>query len=87
MQLCLYASDPLYFEESGSSLEWQIAMKVKMQSIEKNSTWELLDALEGKNVIGLKWVYRTKYNNDGSVQNYKARLVAKGYAQTEGMHY
>ncbi|KAL0645965.1 hypothetical protein Bca4012_044256 [Brassica carinata] len=87
IELCLYASDPLYFEESGSSLEWQIAMKVKMQSIEKNSTWELLDALEGKNVIGLKWVYRTKYNNDGSVQNYKARLVAKGYAQTEGMHY
>lgn len=31
--------------------------------------------------IGLKWVFKTKHNEDESVQKHKARLVAKGYSQ------
>lgn len=38
---------------------------------------------EGKNAIGLKWVYRTKYNADGTIQKHKALLVAKEYAQQQ----
>ena len=41
----------------------------------------------GKCPIGCKWVYRIKYNPDGSVERYKARLVAKGYTQQEGLDY
>lgn len=45
------------------------------------------------NVVGrekydwLEWVYRTKYNGDGTVQKYKTRLVAKRYAQQEGVDF
>lgn len=83
----LYASDPLCFREAENVPDWQVAMKVEMEAIEKNSTWELVDVPEGKNVIGLKWVYRTKYNANGSIQKHKARLVAKGYAQKQGIDY
>jgi hypothetical protein len=42
---------------------------------------------KGKEVIGTKWVYKTKYKSDGTIDKYKAHLVAKGYAQREGIDY
>jgi hypothetical protein len=38
-----------------------------------------------KNVIGTKWVFRNKLNEDGQVTNNKDRLVCKGYTQVEGI--
>ena len=55
-------------------------MDEEIASIEKNQTWELVDLPNGRDVIGLKWIYKTKYNEDGSIQKHKARLVAKGYS-------
>lgn len=49
--------------------------------IEKNDTWELVEKPQDRKIIGVKWVYRTKLNADGSVNRHKARLVVKGYAQ------
>lgn len=62
-------------------------MTEEMQAIKKNSTWELVDVPEGKNIVGLKWVFRTKYNADRSVQKRKARLVAKGYSQLPSIDF
>ncbi|XP_019194752.1 PREDICTED: uncharacterized protein LOC109188562 [Ipomoea nil] len=36
------------------------------------------------NIIGCKWVFRTKRTTDGAVDRYKARLVAKGFNQVAG---
>lgn len=83
----LCASDPECYEDAARSKVWQNAMDEEMLAIERNKTWELVELPEGKNVIGLKWVYRTKYNADGEVQKYKARLVAKEYAQKQGVDF
>ncbi|KAM2454679.1 hypothetical protein PS1_014770 [Malus domestica] len=56
-------------------------MSTEIEMIEKNDTWELVKRPFDKPVIGVKWVYNTKLNLDGSVQKNKARLVAKGYSQ------
>ena len=38
-------------------------------------------------VVQCKWVFRTKFKADGSLDKYKARLVAKGFQQTTGMEF
>jgi len=42
--------------------------------------WELVVKPNYKKTIGVKWIYRTKFNHDNSMKKYKARLVVKGYA-------
>ncbi|PNX82628.1 putative LRR receptor-like protein kinase, partial [Trifolium pratense] len=57
------------------------------QSIEKNNTWELVQLPRGVKKIGVKWIYKTKYNEQGKIEKYKTRLVAKGYAQQHGFDF
>jgi hypothetical protein len=38
-------------------------------------------------VIGTKWVFKNKQDENGVVTRNKARLVAQGFAQIEGMDY
>jgi hypothetical protein len=42
---------------------------------------------KNKNVIGTKFTFRNKLNEDGHVTRNKARLVCKGYAQIEGVDF
>jgi hypothetical protein len=42
---------------------------------------------QGRKLVRCKWVYRTKYASDGSVERHKAWLVAKGFSQVEGIDY
>lgn len=56
-------------------------------SIEKNNTWELEDLPIGAKKIGVKCVYKTKYNDEGKIDKYKARLVAKGHSQEHGVDF
>jgi hypothetical protein len=62
-------------------------MKKEYDALIKNGTWRLVDPPIGIEPIGSKWVYKTKYKVDGSLDKHKERLVAKGYAQKEGIDY
>lgn len=48
-----------------------------MSALEKNRTWEIVDRVLGKNIVDFKWIFKTKYRVDGSLERYKARSVAK----------
>jgi hypothetical protein len=80
-------NEPSSFEEASLITEWKDAMKEELLAINKNGTWELTPRPKDKNVIGVKWVYRTKLNPDGSIHKHKARLVVKGYSQMAGIDY
>jgi len=79
--------EPEGYEEAKQSLEWQKAMQEEISMIDKNYTWELVDRPPGKNIIGVKWIFRTKLNADSTINKHKARLVVKGYAQIYGVDY
>jgi len=80
-------NDLLSFEEANKSTKWRNTMIKEMESIEKNKTWELVDAPIGVKPIGVKWIFKTKLKENGEIDNFKARLVAKGYAQEYGVDY
>jgi hypothetical protein len=62
-------------------------MTNEIQALEKNQTWDLVILPQNKTGIGCKWVYRVKFEADGSVERYKVRLVAKGYTQQKGLEF
>ena len=79
--------EPENFEEAIKQEIWKKAMEEEIRVIEKNNTWELVERPKEKEVIGVKWIYKTKLNPDGTIQKNKARLVAKGYSQQPGIDY
>lgn len=60
---------------------------LKFQQLKKNNTWQFTDLPKGQRIIGDKWIYKTKLNENGKVDKYKAHLVAKGYKQEYGVDY
>ena len=62
-------------------------MYAEIHALEKNGTWEISELPAGKRLVGCKWIFTVKYNEDGSVNRFKARLVAKGFTQSYGIDY
>jgi hypothetical protein len=62
-------------------------MDAEIAAIESNNTWELTALPTSAKKIGVKWIYKTKYNEQGKIEKHKARLVAKGYSQQYGIDY
>ena len=83
----LFRSEPSSYKQASTLLEWKHAMHAELKALEDNNTWTIVSLPDGTNVIGNKWVYKIKYNPNGSVERYKARLVAKGYTQQQGIDY
>lgn len=79
--------EPTSYAEAIKDERWKDAMRKEIQALEDNGTWTVEDLPSGKKAIGNKWVYKIKYNSDGSVERCKARLVILGNKQVEGLDY
>ena len=62
-------------------------MNGELDQIEKNKTWEIVPKPQDKNVIGTKWAFKNKVNENGKVIGNKSRLVCKGYDHVEGVDF
>jgi hypothetical protein len=81
------ADEPSSVAEALQDASWSKAMEEEMGCIEENETWTLADLPPGHKPIGLKWVFKVKRDENGTVVKHKARLVAKGFVQREGVDF
>ena len=75
------------YAEATKDPNWQKAMEEEMHALMENETWDLVDIPKGVKPIDCHWVYKVKYNADGSVNRYKDRLVEKSYAHQHCIDY
>jgi len=83
----LSSTKPQNVREACKDECWVKATDEELEQIKKNNTWELVPRPKDKNVIGTKWIFKNKLNENGEVIRNKARLVCKGYAQQEGTDF
>ncbi|CAN6695276.1 unnamed protein product [Malus baccata var. baccata] len=62
-------------------------MAKELQALHENNTWTIVKLPKGKKVVGSRWVYKTKFHSDGTIERNKARLVTRGFTQTYGVDY
>ncbi|KAK6124639.1 hypothetical protein DH2020_041627 [Rehmannia glutinosa] len=62
-------------------------MQEELNQFEMNDVWELVPCPPSQTIIGTKWVFRNKLDDQGNIVRNKARLVAQGYCQEEGINY
>ncbi|KAK0599011.1 hypothetical protein LWI29_001530 [Acer saccharum] len=83
----LAEGEPNTIKLAMSDPKWLTTMKMEFEALQNNHTWVLVPASADMNIVGSNWVFKTKYNPDGSILKHKARLVAKGFHQTAGVDF
>jgi hypothetical protein len=78
--------EPFRVEEALQDPDWVLAMQEELNNFKRNEVWSLVPRPK-QNVVGTKWVFRNKQDENRVVTRNKARLVAKGYAQVAGLDF
>ncbi|WVZ84651.1 hypothetical protein U9M48_031658 [Paspalum notatum var. saurae] len=79
--------EPNRVDEALQDPDWLNAMHEELNNFTRNKVWELVERPKDYNVIGTKWVFRNKHDENGIVVRNTARLVAQGYTQVEGLDF
>jgi hypothetical protein len=81
------STEPKNIDEALKDVDWVNAMHEELNNFKRNKVWKLVERPKDHNVIGTKWVFHNKQDQDGIVVRNKARFVAQGYAQVEGLDF
>ncbi|GJU87989.1 retrovirus-related pol polyprotein from transposon TNT 1-94 [Tanacetum coccineum] len=79
--------EPKNVNEALGDESWIVAMQEELNQFIANDVLELVPQSKNMTIIGTKWVFRNKLDENGIVSRNKARLVAQGYNQQEGIDY
>ena len=66
---------------------WMIAMQEELNQFERSEVWELIPRPSNQSVIGTRWVFRNKMDENEIIVRNKARLVVQGFNQEERIDY
>ncbi|GJZ21542.1 retrovirus-related pol polyprotein from transposon TNT 1-94 [Tanacetum coccineum] len=79
--------EPKNVNEALRDESWIVAMQEELNQFVAKDVWELVPQPRNMTIIGTKWVFRNKLDENGIVSRNKARLVSQGYNQQEGIDY
>ncbi|GJU70350.1 retrovirus-related pol polyprotein from transposon TNT 1-94, partial [Tanacetum coccineum] len=79
--------EPKNANEALTDDSWIVTMQEELNQFIDNDVWELVPQPRNMTIIGTKWVFRNKLDENGIVSQNKARLVAQVYNQQEGIDY
>ncbi|CAL8162045.1 unnamed protein product [Prunus armeniaca] len=79
--------EPRNVKEALHHGEWFLAMQEELNQFVRNDVSYLVPRPVHTNVIGTKWIFKNKTDEQGNVVRNKARLVAQGYTQMEGIDF
>ena len=65
-------NEPHTFAQVVDQQVWRKAMVEEYDSIVRNDVWDVVPRLVGKLVVTSRWLYKTKYVADGSIEKHKA---------------
>ncbi|XP_019099614.1 PREDICTED: uncharacterized protein LOC109132457 [Camelina sativa] len=82
-----FALEPRTYRQALGDDSWRSAMSKEYNGQLKKRTWDLIQRPPTQNVVGCRWVFKTKILPSGDLDKYKARLVAQGYHQEYGLDY
>ncbi|RVW57956.1 Retrovirus-related Pol polyprotein from transposon TNT 1-94 [Vitis vinifera] len=62
---------------------WYNAMKDEMSSMKCNDVWDLVELPNGAKTIGCKWVFKTKKDSLGNIENTRPDLLQRAHFDLE----
>ncbi|GBM24292.1 Retrovirus-related Pol polyprotein from transposon TNT 1-94 [Araneus ventricosus] len=62
-------------------------MQEEINMMSNRNVWELVPKPENIKILGNKWIFTIKRDENGKTVRHKARLVAQGFSRQKGEHY
>jgi hypothetical protein len=66
---------------------WRCAMEKEYDALITNNTWDLVPHPISSNAITDKWIFKHKFNSDGTLKRYKAHWVLRSLTQWPDVDY
>ena len=79
--------EPRKVDDAFLEVEWVNTMHEELEQFERNEVWNLVPRPDHQNVIGTKWIFKNKLNEEGKIIWNRVWLVAPGYVQEELIDY
>jgi len=76
-------TEPKIIQKALSDNHWISVMQEELNQFSRNDVWSLVSKTNKMNVIGTKWVFKNKMDEQGIIVRNKSRSVAKGYNKEE----
>ena len=79
--------EPKNVKETLGDADWINSMQEEVHQFERSNVWYLVPRPVGRTVIGTRWVFKNKFDENGVITRNKSRLVVQGYNQEDGIDY